>query len=63
MCSSDLERFILALDPDATAKAIKLAQRYHGVLRSLTVAILDRDPKDYANTEEGSAQLIRDLRL
>lgn len=53
-------RYILALDPDATCKALKLHQKWNGAIPgSFEVAILKADPKDYDSDKE----LLQDLRL
>jgi len=40
------QHIILALDPDATAKAFKLRDRYRMYFRNFDVRVLSKDPKD-----------------
>ena len=53
-------RFIIALDPDASAKALHIAHRWGPAFPgTVEVAILKADPKDY----DCSKALLEDLRL
>lgn len=54
------ERFILALDPDATMKAIEIARKWKGAIRNgLEIAVLQHDPKDIKSSKD----LLEQLRL
>lgn len=51
-------RYILALDPDATHKALAIARRVNGLFpNGLRVVFLDSDPKDYTDDSD----LLSDL--
>ena len=53
------QRHILALDPDATHKALSIAAAWGPAIKNLEVAVLEKDPKDYGD----SRRLLEDLRL
>lgn len=56
----NMKRCIIALDPDATGKALEIAHKWGPAFPGMVrVAVLDCDPKDYVN----SKRLLEDLRV